>query len=101
MTTATASLQLGNEDRGCAWPNPSALDPPRRPHSPVAAAMTMTSPTARIAGQRLTRWLAPRLQRDDLLQRAARHTLIHPVRHGARVCQVEEHTDQLPLFGPE
>ena len=31
------------------------------------------------------RWLLPRIQRDDVLDRLARHTLVHPIRHGARV----------------
>jgi hypothetical protein len=33
----------------------------------------------------LMRWVVPRLASDAILARVARHTLIHPVRHGARV----------------
>ncbi len=31
------------------------------------------------------RWLLPRITRNDVLDRLARHTLVHPTRHGARV----------------
>lgn len=31
------------------------------------------------------RWLLPRIERSDVLERVARHALIHPIRHGARV----------------
>jgi hypothetical protein len=31
------------------------------------------------------RWLLPRIQRDDVPDRLARHTLVHPIRHSARV----------------
>ena len=31
------------------------------------------------------RWLLPRIERQDVLIRVAAHTLIHPIRHGARV----------------
>jgi hypothetical protein len=31
------------------------------------------------------RWLLSRIDRDDILERVARHSLIHPIRHGARV----------------
>lgn len=31
------------------------------------------------------RWLAPRIQQDEILARVARHILVYPIRHGARV----------------
>jgi hypothetical protein len=33
----------------------------------------------------MIRWLLPRIDRDDILERVAQHSLIHPIRHGARV----------------
>ncbi len=39
------------------------------------------------------RWLLPRLAREETCERVARHTLIYPIRHGARV--------QLPTADPE
>ena len=39
----------------------------------------------------LRRWLTPRLRRPDVFERLARHTLVHPIRHGARV--LLPHTD--------
>jgi hypothetical protein len=44
------------------------------------------------------RWLTQRIQRDDVLSRVAQHTLVHPIRHGARIPLVLEDSDQLPLF---
>jgi len=44
------------------------------------------------------RWLVPRIRRDEVLTRVAAHTLVHPIRHGARVPLVSEDPDQLPLF---
>lgn len=45
------------------------------------------------------RWLAPRIQHDEVLARVAAHTLVHQIRHGARVPLVSKDPDQLPLFG--
>ncbi len=44
------------------------------------------------------RWLAPRIQRDEVLARVAQHTLVYPIRHGARVSLTSEDPDQLLLF---
>jgi hypothetical protein len=41
--------------------------------------------TERIARWWVERWVVNRLQRDDVLERVARHRLVHPIRHGARV----------------
>ena len=44
------------------------------------------------------RWLLPRIQRDDVLDRLARHTLVHPIRHGARVPLPRQDLEQPLLF---
>ena len=44
------------------------------------------------------RWLARRIQHDEVLVRVAEHTLVHPIRHGARVPLVSPDPDQWPLF---
>ena len=41
--------------------------------------------TAKIARWWSERWLVGRIEREDVLGRVARHTLVHPIRHGARV----------------
>jgi hypothetical protein len=41
--------------------------------------------TARIAAWWKERWLCPRIASDEVLDEVARHTLVRPVRHGARV----------------
>lgn len=41
--------------------------------------------TKRISRWWIVRWLLPRIDRDEILRRVARHSLIHPIRHGARV----------------
>src|SRR5207247_2192835 len=41
--------------------------------------------TQQIVDWWIERWLLRRLNRDDALDRVAGHTLIHPIRHGARV----------------
>jgi hypothetical protein len=41
--------------------------------------------TERIAHWWATRWLVKRVHRKDVLERVEHHTLIHPIRHGARV----------------
>jgi hypothetical protein len=48
--------------------------------------------------QEANRWLTERIQSDEVLARVAQHTLVHPIRHGARVPFVSEDLDQLPLF---
>jgi hypothetical protein len=42
------------------------------------------------------RWLAKRIERDDVLQRVASETLVFPIRHGARVQLPPD--DQMQLF---
>jgi hypothetical protein len=49
------------------------------------------------------RWLLKRIQSEEVLARAACHTLVHPIRHGARVpmpviSEISEDFDQLSLF---
>ena len=41
--------------------------------------------TTRLADFWRERWLLSRIQRTEILERVAEHTLAHPVRHGARV----------------
>jgi hypothetical protein len=44
------------------------------------------------------RWVLNRLTRDDVFQRMAQHTLVHPIRHGARVILPRFDFDQPVLF---
>ena len=46
----------------------------------------------------MKRWLLGRIQRDDVLERMARHTLVHPIRHGARVVLPRIDLEQPELF---
>lgn len=45
------------------------------------------------------RWLVKRVEREDALERVARHTLVHPIRHGARVELPPNDFAQARLFG--
>jgi hypothetical protein len=47
----------------------------------------------------LGRWVRPRLQRTELSTRLRQHTLVHPVRHRARVSLPDSDLEQLPLPG--
>jgi len=47
------------------------------------------------------RWLMNRVSREDILERVARHTLVHPIRHGARVELPANDFEQGRLFGGE
>jgi hypothetical protein len=42
-----------------------------------------------------------RIARDDVLERIAGHTLVHPIRHGARVVLPATDFEQGRLFGDE
>jgi hypothetical protein len=42
--------------------------------------------------------LLPRIRRDDVLDRLARHTLVHPIRHGDRVPLPRQDVEQSLLF---
>jgi hypothetical protein len=53
--------------------------------------------TACIAGWWRERWLRRRIDSDDVLTEVARHTLVRPIRHGARVL-VPAPADQQLLF---
>jgi hypothetical protein len=46
----------------------------------------------------LRRWVARRVERDDALQRIQQHSLVHPIRHGARVKLPRTDLDQRLLF---
>jgi hypothetical protein len=47
----------------------------------------------------LSRWVQPRLQRTELSTRLRQHTLVHPVRHRARVSLPDSDLEQLLLPG--
>jgi Domain of unknown function (DUF4338) len=44
------------------------------------------------------RWLSRRIQREDVLSAVAAETLVHPIRHKARVTLPDVESDQLTLF---
>lgn len=44
------------------------------------------------------RWLLRRIESDDVLDSVASHTLVHPIRHGARASLPPEDSDQGSLF---
>ena len=44
------------------------------------------------------RWVVGRLRRDEVFERMARHTLVHPIRHGARVLLPRRDPEQPVLF---
>jgi hypothetical protein len=46
----------------------------------------------------LERWASKRVERADVLERMAAHTLVHPIRHGARVQLPRMDVDQGLLF---
>jgi hypothetical protein len=42
--------------------------------------------------------LSKRIDRDDVLEKVERETLVHPIKHGARLRLPSVNTDQLLLF---
>jgi hypothetical protein len=54
--------------------------------------------SAQIARWWAERWLAHRIERDDVLDRISRQTLVHPIRHGARVELPSNDFEQPSLF---
>jgi hypothetical protein len=54
--------------------------------------------TEKIARWWFERWLMGRISRDDVLERVAQHTLVHPIRHGARVDVLADDFEQGRLF---
>lgn len=54
--------------------------------------------TAEIARWWTERWLSKRIESDDVLARVAEHTLVRPVRHGARVVLPRLDDGQTSLF---
>lgn len=54
--------------------------------------------TERIAAWWMRRWLAGRIHNDKVLDQVAEHTLVHPIRHGARVELPDEDPEQGLLF---
>jgi len=57
-----------------------------------------TRVTEEIARWWTERWLSKRIESDDVLNRVADHTLVRPVRHGARVVLPSRSEEQLMLF---
>jgi hypothetical protein len=47
----------------------------------------------------LERWVCRKIERKDVLDKIARHTLVHPIRHRARVELPQAETEQGLLFG--
>jgi hypothetical protein len=54
--------------------------------------------TAKVVDWWLSRWVATRVQRPDVLDRVAANTLVHPIRHGARVNLPRTDPEQPLLF---
>ena len=62
--------------------------------------LPQTSPqetTERIIGFWVRRWLSGRVERDETLKEVERHSLVHPIEHGARV-SLPGRDEELPLF---
>ncbi len=62
--------------------------------------LPQTSPretTERIIGFWVRRWLSGRVEKDDVLKEVERHSLVHPIEHGARV-YLPGRDEELPLF---
>lgn len=49
----------------------------------------------------LERWCLPRVRRADVIERVGRQTLVHPIRHAARVVLPAVDRDQRRLFAEE
>lgn len=47
------------------------------------------------------RWFIRRTQSTEVLSAVEKHTLVYPIRHGARVVLPSANPDQLPLFQPD
>ena len=54
--------------------------------------------TDNIAGWWTERWLCSRIQREDVLTQVENETMVHPIRHRARVRLPEIDSDQLQMF---
>ena len=65
-----------------------------RPHYNFSLDGPLAS-TAKIARHWFERWASIRMQRSDTEQKLLAHTLIRPIRHGARVVLPSDETDQL------
>ena len=53
--------------------------------------------TEQIVGFWFRRWLSARVEREDVMKEVERHSLIHPIEHGARV-RLPSQGDELALF---
>lgn len=51
--------------------------------------------TAKIAQHWFERWVAPRLTRPETAEKLRAHTLVRPIRHGARVTLPDAHLEQM------
>ena len=54
--------------------------------------------TTGIASWWATRWLLPRIESDEVIAEVGRHSLVHPIRHGARVPRSRLPSDDALLF---
>jgi len=54
--------------------------------------------SAAVAGWWEERWLSRRIESDDVLSAVAEHTLVHPIRHGARVPLPPVRANQIEMF---
>jgi hypothetical protein len=68
-----------------------------RPHY-IVAEKDANAVTESICRWWAERWVVGRLKRDDVFQRMAQHTLVHPIRHGARVVLPRVDPDKRLLF---
>jgi hypothetical protein len=57
-----------------------------------------TAGTRAVVSWWMERWLAPRLQNESALSKVAEHSLVRPIRHGARVVLPAENFGQASLF---
>jgi len=54
--------------------------------------------TAHLGRYWIARWVLPRIRRQDVLERVARHNFVRPIRHGARVLLPRSDIEQQLLF---
>ena len=54
--------------------------------------------TAAVGNWWRKRWLARRIEADETLEEVERHSLVRPIRHGAKVQMPEEDAEQISLF---
>lgn len=60
--------------------------------------MSGADATRAVAGWWIERWLCRRVESDDVLDKVASHSLVRPIRHGARVELPRAEAEELSLF---